>query len=124
MHTPHIAFVSSLVVAGSSLFFGSAGAKGADDKSPLAIRAVEDWSGVFGGRETDFQFAVSSTDKAEVCGSWSMTAEGRVIARRETMLTVERDKPGMMVVRFELPAAREGIVLPIDLTISVQAGQE
>ncbi|HVC96456.1 MAG TPA: hypothetical protein VND64_22415 [Pirellulales bacterium] len=124
MQMPCIALVSSLVITGSSLFFGSASAKGADDESPLAIRAVEDWSGVFGGRELDFHFAVSSTAKAEVRGSWSMSAEGSVIARREAMLTVERDKPRMMVVRFELPAAREGIILPIDLTVSVQAGQE
>lgn len=115
------------LVASLWLLFGSIATTSvllADDPLPLAVRAEEQWSGVFGGREIDFHFVVTSTAKAEVRGSWSLAVDERAIARRETMLTVDPDNPGRLTVRFELPMAREGVVLPIDLTVSVDAGQE
>lgn len=96
----------------------------ADNEPPFAIRAVEPWSGVLGGKETEFRFQVSSTIKAEVRASWSLVAEERVLARRETLLEVSPDKPGVLSARFELPDAREGIVVPLDVTVGVELGEQ
>lgn len=109
----------SLILAAAPLFCGPA-AMAAEDEPPLGIRAVEAWSGVFGGRETEFRFEISSADKAEVRASWSLAAGTAALARRETMLEVTPEKPGVLSARFNLPDAREGIIVPLDLTIGVE----
>lgn len=109
----------SLIVAAAPLFCGPA-AMAAEEEPPLRVRAVEAWSGVFGGKETEFRFEISSADKGEVRASWSLAAGTATFARRETMLAVTPDKPGVLSARFNLPDAREGIIVPLDLTIAVE----
>jgi hypothetical protein len=110
----------NVLLAAVPLISGALTAEVAGDESPLTIRSVEPWSGVFGEKETEFRFELASTRKAEVRASWSLASEGSVLVRRETSLLVTPDKPGMLSVRLDLPKARDGIVLPLDVTVSVE----
>ena len=116
-------FRCRMIIVALLLCSGTSVSRGADE-SPFSIRSVEAWSGVFAGKETEFRFEVSSTLKAEVRASWSLAAESGVLARRETTFAVEPDKPGVLSARFELPDAREGIILPLDLTVAVESRGE
>lgn len=79
---------------------------------------------MFGGTEPEFHFQVSSTIKAEVRVSWSLAADKGVLARREMPLTIAPEKPGVFSMRFKLPDAREGIIVPLDLTVVVELGEK
>lgn len=115
----HMRLHGCMTVAAVALLSATATGRAADE-SPFAIRALEAWSGVFGGKKTEFRFEISSTIKAEVRASWGLAADERVLARRETLLAVTPEKPGVLSAAFELPEAREGIILPLDLTVGVE----
>jgi hypothetical protein len=86
---------------------------------PIRIEPRERWSNVFGGKEVEFRFAINVSEAYQGPVIWAVVLDRQTLARQEAEITASPDKPGMLNVRFAVPAVREGVVLQARLGIEV-----
>ena len=86
-----------------------------------AVIAHESWGAVFAGKQTAFHFAVTSPASRQALVAWSLSVDGRVLARREQSVTVGPGHAAEIETAFELPKGKDGVILQATLVVSVLA---
>jgi len=85
----------------------------------LSLSPLEAWSAVFGGARSEFHFAVTARKPFRGLAGWSLTVNGRVIARREEALAVEPAKEGRITIALDIPPVKEGVIVQAVLSLSL-----
>jgi len=87
----------------------------------LSLKAVEGWSGLFGGARADLHFVVTARRPFRGRVGWSLAYEQRALLRRESALAVDPGKDERVRIRLDVPAVKEGVVMPLTLSIALSA---
>jgi hypothetical protein len=87
----------------------------------VAIKPMEAWGCVFGGRKVELHFAVVAQRAVEGRVAWGLAVERGTVARGEAAVVAGPQKPGEVTVRLDLPEAREGVVVPAVLSLAVES---
>ncbi len=110
--------LSLSVVALSTLL---AGAAPAADR--VTITPQQAWSGVFGGQEITLDYNVGTPEDFRGRLGWSLSVEGRTLARGETALRAEAGRPSRAAIQLRIPEVKAGVVIPARLSVEVYDGQ-
>lgn len=113
--------LSLSVVALSTLLAGvaPAAAPGADE---VAITPQQAWSGVFGGREITLDYNVGTPEGFRGRLGWSLSVEGRTLARGEIALTAQAGRPNRAAIRLRIPETKVGVVIDARLSVELYDG--
>ncbi|MCG2661073.1 MAG: hypothetical protein L6437_12615, partial [Kiritimatiellae bacterium] len=91
----------------------------------VSIVAQEHWADFWGGKEILFHFAVSSDQAMTGRVGWRFSCEGRTLAQQEREIAPGPGKTEILEIRVQMPAVKEGVVLPAVLGVSMmEAGAE
>lgn len=85
----------------------------------ISIEPAEPWSSVFADRDVTFHFLIHSTERFESSANWSLSIDGRVLARSASGVRAGPDQPGTLAVAFRLPPTKPGVVLAAALNVTI-----
>lgn len=85
----------------------------------MSIEPQEKWQTVFGGGEYIYHFQINSVENIDGLAGWSLAYAGRTIARGECSFESGPDKGGVLEIPIKVPSVNEGIMLPIQFTITL-----
>jgi hypothetical protein len=85
----------------------------------IAIKAIESWSGVFGGARATLHFTISARRAFRGSLGWSLAHEQRTLLRREQPVALEPGRPQRLAVRLDVPPVKEGVVMDTMLSVAV-----
>ncbi len=91
-------------------------------ESTNSISLREPWSNVFGGKESTFHVSVTGASALSGRLGWQLAAEGRTLARGESVITVSPAVPGEAVLRIPVPEVKPGVILQTRLSLVVLDG--
>ena len=86
-----------------------------------SVKALDAWSGIFGGRRATFRFAATAPRAFRGRAGWSLGAHRRAIARGEIAVAVDPRQAARFAIRIDVPAVKEGVVMPVALSVALYA---
>jgi hypothetical protein len=87
----------------------------------VSLVAVGDCSCLFAGRRTELELRATSDKAFRGAAGWSLAVSGRTIARGETALAVGPGQTAGSVIPLDVPAVREGLIVPAELTVELHS---
>jgi len=94
------------------------------DDANVSIAPIEQWSNVFGGKESVFHFAVSADKVVQGRLGWHFSTSGRTIVRGEAQVAVEPGQPETVEIRLRVPEVKAGVIMQALLSVSVLGTRE
>lgn len=111
----------ALLICRVSCVIGLAAIAKADE--PTRIVAREQPTNFFGEQEAKLTFNILAAEAFEGRVQWRLATAGRTLASREEELSLAADESQAVEVRHKLPPVKEGVVFPLELTITVVAAK-
>ncbi|MFN0197695.1 MAG: hypothetical protein ACKVT0_13200 [Planctomycetaceae bacterium] len=81
------------------------------------VPTLDGWSNLFAGQEVKLPIRFTGRVAEGERVSWSVSVEGRVIARREETLRIDPPNPSQLTVTFQLPEGEPKTVLSASLKV-------
>jgi len=91
-------------------------------EATLSVRAVEPWSGVFGGAEGDVSFIATARRPFEGRVGWAVAYKQRTLVRRELAFAVGPAKEQALRIHVAVPDVRPGVIVPLTLSVAFTDG--
>lgn len=96
----------------------------AEADESIQIVAREQPTNYFGEQEAKLIFDITAAEVYEGRVRWRLATAGRTLASRDEELSLAADESQAVEVRHKLPPIKEGIVFPLELTITVVAAKD
>ena len=90
----------------------------------ISIEPQEKWQTVFGGEEYIYHFQVKSVENIDGRAGWSLAYAGRTIARGECGFESGPGKKGVLEIPIKAPSVNEGVMLPVQFTITLHGKEK
>ena len=90
---------------------------------PINIVAREQPTNFFGEQEVKLTFNIPAAEAFEGRVQWRLVTAGRTLASRDDALSLAAGESQAVEVRHKLPPVKEGVVFPVELTITVVAAK-
>jgi hypothetical protein len=103
-----------------AILFGGGWVSPAAEKD-VSLVSLDDRSCLFAGRGTELDLEVTSGEAFRGAAGWSLAVSGRAVARGETALAVGTGQTARCVVPLNVPAVREGLIIPADLSVELHS---
>lgn len=85
----------------------------------VTLTPVERWSSVFAESESRWTYRLSAERAFQARVAWRLTANQRTLASGELDARGDADKPAQVTIPLRWPNVKPGVVLPVQLTLSV-----
>lgn len=92
------------------------------EEAKLMVALQEQWSNVFGGKESVFHLSVRAQEELNGRVGWQFSSSGRTLARGEREVSVQPGEIETVEVRLQVPEVKEGVVMQASLSVSVYKG--
>lgn len=91
----------------------------ANEVGAVTITPLQPWSNYFAANEAKLAYEVAADAVIECRAGWRLKVGTRTLATREVACPVAPDKPGKLTIDVVFPPVEEGIILAVELEVSV-----
>lgn len=88
-------------------------------ESAVSLNIQEQWSNLFGGKESVFHIAVTAREAFDGRAGWRLSSSGRTLGRGEREISAGPAEVGTIELRLQVPEVKEGVIIQALLSVSV-----